>query len=156
MDMEAIKEYTIVTAALTPIIGLTTVYIAIQQYKAARRKLKLDLYDRRYKVYEALMRFLKEVVVSGGDVIIAQRQFLIDTNESAFLFGKEVNSYLELILQGCRNKWLYDYRLSKRDLPADYERLKMADEEAELIKWLSEQLNQAKEIFGKYISLEKL
>ena len=45
------------TALLTPTIAGFGIYIAIQQWLTARRKLKFDLFDRRFAVYDAVRCF---------------------------------------------------------------------------------------------------
>ena len=41
----------------TLIIGVAVVVIARQQRQIARNKLRLDLFDRRYKIYDATRKF---------------------------------------------------------------------------------------------------
>jgi len=50
------------TSLLSPIatliVGLAVAIIAWQQWRVAKDKLRLDLFDRRYKVFEATRTFL--------------------------------------------------------------------------------------------------
>ncbi|PYJ41035.1 MAG: hypothetical protein DME80_14400, partial [Verrucomicrobia bacterium] len=46
----------------TLIIGIAVVVVAWQQRQIARHKLRLDLFDRRYKVYEATRKFLSIIL----------------------------------------------------------------------------------------------
>ena len=46
----------------TLIIGVAVVFIALQQRRIASNKLRLDLFDRRYKVYDATRRFLSMIL----------------------------------------------------------------------------------------------
>ena len=48
--------------AATLIVGLSVAFIAWQQWQLARNKLRLDLFDRRYKVFEATRRFLAVIL----------------------------------------------------------------------------------------------
>jgi len=43
----------ICTLILTGVIGIVTLYIAYQQYRTAKNKLRLDLFDRRLPVFES-------------------------------------------------------------------------------------------------------
>src|SRR6266550_4059000 len=46
----------------TLFLSLVVVIIAWQQWQVARNKLRLDLFDRRYKVYEATRKFLTRML----------------------------------------------------------------------------------------------
>ena len=73
----------IFSALLTPTIALVTTYIAIQQYRNNRAKLRHELYDRRVAVYNAVGNFLITRINSiegGGDAFL---KFLIAKHESA-------------------------------------------------------------------------
>ncbi len=39
------------SALLTPVIAAIAVYVAYQQWQTNRRRLQLDLYDRRLRIY---------------------------------------------------------------------------------------------------------
>jgi hypothetical protein len=45
-------------AMLTPVIGITTAYIAWQQYRIAREKARVERYDRRVKIFKETMLFI--------------------------------------------------------------------------------------------------
>ena len=50
-----------VASLLTPIvIGAAVVYIAWQQHQTNKNRLKMELFDRRYKVYDAVITVLTE------------------------------------------------------------------------------------------------
>jgi hypothetical protein len=42
----------------TLFLSVAVVVIAVLQWRVAHNKLRLDLFDRRYKVYEAARKFL--------------------------------------------------------------------------------------------------
>ena len=45
-------------ALLTLVIGIAVVYIAWQQWQANTRKLKLEMYDRRRRIYGKVIAFI--------------------------------------------------------------------------------------------------
>ncbi len=47
---------------LTPLIAIIAVYIAYQQYNTNRQKLRLDLYDKRFKVFLGLQSLLIHIL----------------------------------------------------------------------------------------------
>jgi hypothetical protein len=46
----------------TLIVGCAVAFIAWQQWQVANSKLRLDLFDRRYKVYDATRKFVAGIV----------------------------------------------------------------------------------------------
>ena len=50
----AVALVPVLSALLTPTIAIITTYIAYEQWRTNRNKLKLDLFDRRFAVYDAM------------------------------------------------------------------------------------------------------
>jgi hypothetical protein len=80
------------------ILGAIGAYIAYQQYKLAENKLKLDLFDKRYAVYEAIRKVLSSLVTLGagnslrGDILM--REFDIGTADASFLLDQKITDYI--------------------------------------------------------------
>src|SRR5574341_494685 len=85
----------ILSAALTPIIGIIAVYIAYQQYRTNALKLKHELYDRRLSVYRAIIKLLSVIVTRGTVSHVELLTFISETAESHFLFKEEISKYIE-------------------------------------------------------------
>ena len=76
---------------LTPVIALIATYIAWQQWKTTRHKLRFDLYSRRFAVYESTLVFYQALM--GGRASTKsntfpeiQNAFIKSYRESQFLF----------------------------------------------------------------------
>ena len=83
------------TLILSGVIGCVTAYIAIQQWLTAKNKLRLDLFDRRFPVFEATMR-LAEIVVTKGDIPLEEvHKFAFTTKGVEFLFNRELQDYCD-------------------------------------------------------------
>jgi hypothetical protein len=150
--MKAIIE--LLSAALTPVIALITVYIAYQQYQTNRYKLRLDMYDKRFKVFLALREFISHILENAdvsNEVIF---KFNIATSESVFLFDKEIPNYLQDIRQAAINFRKQNIRLNSSNLPVGEERNKLAQENSDLLNWLSNQFTTSEEKFAKYLRLK--
>jgi len=52
----------LLSALLTPVIALVTTYIAIQQYRTSRLKFKLELFEKRYDIYQGVKKFILSAV----------------------------------------------------------------------------------------------
>jgi hypothetical protein len=86
----------ILQGLLTPVIAAIATYIGWQQWQANRQKLKLDLYQQRLKVFEAVRDMLGMMYTTVSD----DKQlfeFLSKTRGAEFLFGADINDYVEKV-----------------------------------------------------------
>jgi hypothetical protein len=82
-------------ALLTPVIAFFAVYVAASQWNTARNKLRLDLFEKRYAVYEAAQKFIGSIVTSGkvnNDNILT---YMTATRAAKWIVSHEVGEYLE-------------------------------------------------------------
>lgn len=86
------------SALLTPIIAILSVFIAANQWITARRKLKLDLYEKRLKVYESVRSTIGKIVTSGTTDQQTETDFLIGIAGSKWLFDESMVNYLNVDL----------------------------------------------------------
>jgi hypothetical protein len=140
----------ILTACLTPIIALAVAWIALNQYRVAKAKLKLDLFDRRYAVFRKVWETLTPIAMNGASTLedglyTPFNNILPDTE---FLFGKDMYDYVAELA----SKWSLLMALEKMEdrptsRPADIKNLK---------EWFHEQASSgAKAKFTKYLDFEK-
>lgn len=149
MSAAEIREW--LQALLAPVIALVAVYIAWRQHATARDRLRLDLYDRRFAVYRALMDLLSAALTSGNLKDAELYRFSSDTAERSFLFGPEISEYCEEIWkEGVRLQAL-NSRLHEEDLPAGEERNQVARSRTELFQWFKNQLEAAPKKFEPYL-----
>lgn len=143
----------ILSALLTPVIALLALYIASQQKKINRNKLKLDLFDKRIATFDHIKNFIKNIVVSDEVNIKDIRQFLDNTKRLRFLFGddKNINKYADQ---------LYDKATKLRNLQkAEKEDLKDGDKNCNLekqktiVEWLNKQNDEIDDIFMEHLVL---
>jgi hypothetical protein len=146
----------IVSAFGTPIVGLIVAYVAYRQYKTHQDKLKLDLYDRRYKVFEAARQFIIHVMEGGNAEREGLVKFITATVETVFLFDEDIVKYLDTLLaKGARVQRLHT-ELGNSKLPEGEERDKKAKEQEECLNWLTEQFDELKTKFRPYLGFRKL
>lgn len=89
LNLKFIVEF--FSGLLTPAIGIITTYIAIQQYKTNRLKLRLELYPRQLEVYESVMKIFAIVNQTGRLEYEDVSKFWGETKENLFLFEKDVH-----------------------------------------------------------------
>jgi hypothetical protein len=122
----------------TLVVGLGVIFIAWQQWKVAHAKLRLDLFDRRYKVYEATRYFLAGLLSCPTFSDSQLFTFYAGTSDVEFLFDSKVVDYLSQI----RNRAI-DMRLQNelfRGLPDGPERSAKIEAAHQHSLWLCEQL----------------
>jgi len=87
------------TALLTPTIALAVAWVSFQQWRTARAKLNLDLFDKRYAVYRGATEAIGEITRHGGCKNNASFKLMMNAwSESQFLFGPEVQHFLDEML----------------------------------------------------------
>lgn len=142
-------------AWLTVITAAVALWIAYQQYQTNRAKLRLDLYDRRFRVFDAVGTLLATVYRDADVDIAAISKFTVLTNEAVFLFGPEVPAYLhELRTNAVKLRALND-KLHESNLPIGPERSQAAQENADVLNWLILQFDESRKRFARYLDFRQ-
>lgn len=96
----------IATITASIVAGTIAVYfalhqknIAFQQKEIAKEKLRLDLFDRRYKIYESIFNYYGALIGWSGtdEQQVVSTNFFRATKEANFLFGEEVGIILKRV-----------------------------------------------------------
>lgn len=144
-------------ALLTAIIAGAAAWLAYLQHKTNALRLKHELFERRFQVYDAFRSFLGGIMAEAKTSHAACLTMLRETNQAQFLFGSEIPEYL----LSAYHKGL-DLVESHRKLdgegrlPVGDERSRVAHENAEQVMWFSNQYTVLPKLFGKYLNLTKL
>jgi len=85
---------TTLTACLTPIIAILTLWIAYNQFMTAKRKLKLDLFEKRLAVYDVVNSTIVEIMASGKTNNDIENNFTIWVSCAKWLFDDKMAKYL--------------------------------------------------------------
>lgn len=146
------------SALLTPMIGITTAYVAYQQYRVNRTRLKIEQYDRRLAVYKAVDAFYGQVNAQGNATYSDIATLRIATAEAEFLFPGNVTRHLnEVTTKALRMASLHLLMYpgsGERGLPVGPERSKVAEEHGQINIWMFETARpESKRIFSKYLRL---
>src|SRR5271170_5541916 len=83
---------------LSFVIGLAVAYIAWRQWQTARQKLRFDLFDRRYALYESLQQMIN-AALSDTDFQLAKLGSYLTANARAqFLLNDDaVDKYISTL-----------------------------------------------------------
>ncbi|RQU40504.1 hypothetical protein DF142_18335 [Burkholderia cenocepacia] len=142
-------------AALTPIIAIFGGWIAWQQVRINRNKLKLDRFDKRFAVHEAAMTFVARVATKGNADIEEMNDFIAKIRGTRFLLSKEIADYLDDIYRNAGR--LRNMALSMEStIHPEESRKKFSDKWLELNEWFRQQLDVIPEKFSPFLSIDDM
>lgn len=139
----------VLSGLLTPLIAVLAAYIAWQQWRTNHLRLKHELFDRRYALFEKITSFIAEILVQGKVPANAETRFLRETKTAIFLFGKEIQEFIEEIYR--KGADLHALEAMLENLQGD-ERVRNAAKQREIKDWFSTQLNGCAARFSRFLS----
>ena len=86
-----------VQAITTLIIGIFAGYIAWRQWRTSQDRLALDLFERRFQVFQELTRTIAAAFQKANVQISDPASFDAATEKARYLFGAEVHAYLKQV-----------------------------------------------------------
>jgi hypothetical protein len=130
------------------LVGGFGFYFAHQQSRTAQRKLRLDLFDRRFKILEAC-RVLFGAVIRNGRVTIEEHNvFALGTLDAEFLFDKAIADYMKEIRKHIGLLMTHHAMLESP------ERISAAEKKGEEMMWFSTQIDGLQERFRPFMKLD--
>lgn len=144
----------ILSQLATPIIAVLVAYVAWQQWRVARNKLRLDLFDRRYRVYEATGKFLWAILDPEKFEESKVREFDRGTSDAQFLFKLKVLEYLKQIRICPYERDIYYHKAKKLPPCEDITSITKAFHDRTC--WLSEQLVEMNKVFEPYVGFSNI
>ena len=149
-------------SALTPtLIAIFVAFVAYRQWKVARQKLRLDLYNKRFAVFEVTLKLYQEsfgeTAPSESKYAELHRQFIKAMIEARFLFSGDsgIAELMEsfnksiFIIKGSRSM------IKTQGIPPE-ERLKIYNQFLEEQMQLSNKIEQLERKMKPYLSFEQL
>ncbi len=143
----------IIGGMLTPIIAVVATYIAYQQWKTNQFKVRQDLFDRRFNVFQTTMNFLAVVLSEGKLADEVQRTFATKINEASLLLGEEMRLYLDEIRRRAERVAYIERRLGSESNRTPDELKRLGNESDDLRKWLAAQFEGARLRFAKQLAV---
>jgi hypothetical protein len=136
---------------LTPLIALIALYIACQQLRTNRNKLKLDLFKLRFSFYDATRLFISQVIANSCANTQQLNEFQSRIRDANFLFDNEIYDYLFEMYK----KAAYlaaDYEVSK-NMSEGQEKINNLNRQQEIRNWF---ISQEMELYKKFAKFMKL
>ena len=138
----------------TLIIGCAVAYVAWQQWQIARNRLRLDLFDRRYKIYDATRKFLATIIREARFEDQQLFEFGAATADAEFLFDSPVVDYLSEIRKRAVN--LRTHQKVYEHMPVADERSRHVRAEHDELVWLTEQITAMTRVFTPYLGFSHI
>jgi len=137
-------------AIATLVVGFAVVIIAWRQWRVAHNKLRLDLFEKRYTVYEGAKTFLS-VIFSHGDFTGEDlRAFNLATRDALFLFPKQIEEYLHTIRSRALHMKMFAKQFELLDVGTA--RSALVQKHHDELTWLSDQVAAAAKVFAPFLS----
>lgn len=140
----------VLQALLTPTIGVIAAYVAWQQYRLAKQKHDIDIFNRRMQVYKTTVAFLVKCERTHS---IAEEDFyawLMEAADAEFLFGKEIVDFISDI-EGTAADVIQYYRNNPPEpIDEDYEMVTFTPEYAASFGHFISFRGRASELFSPY------
>lgn len=146
----------ILTALLTPLIAILTVYIAYQQYRTSHQTLNLARFDRRMLVYVEIKSFLgiimRDANVSFDDIA----RFQQSVADADFLFSREIARYMQEIVTHANKLRVLNgqYCDSTMVQPEGYNHSEVVQGMHSELMWLAEEWQSLRNRFRPYLAID--
>ena len=144
---------TCLSALLVPTVAVLGSVIAYRQWRTAQNKLKLDLFEKRFAVYDAARSLFASIMTSGKAKDENTFKFLSGTREAKWLLNADIAEYLD--------KQIYNKAIGLQTLAAELEGMPVGEErsanvqkQAEIKKWMLKQYEVLDEKFAPFLRLE--
>ncbi len=141
----------ILSALLTPVIAIIATWIAYRQWRTNEDVSRLNKYEKRYSIYQALKDALLEIGREGNISGKGRDQLTIKTGESVFIFDDDVVNYIKTF----REKSLRIYQVNRNLSNNIGDTKKLANELEELEKWFQGQHQELIDKFLPYLKFKK-
>lgn len=133
---------------------------ARQQADTNRNQFRLHLFDRRYAVFEAAIKFVRSVCGKGDITDEEVREFWTATRGTPFLFNKEVQDYCDTLRQRALDVQTLKKMIDGTLGPAAHRKTldpnhpQNVKRRAELLKWFSNEAEEMSKRFAPFLKIE--
>jgi hypothetical protein len=127
---------------------------AEKQAETARNRLRIDLFERRITVCDALMT-LAAIAVAEGDVNPEQRRTCaIATKGAEFLFNEEIDNYCLQLVREAVTLGLEKYRIDQMKNVAAKQNSQAEASYSDRLLWFNTQIDEMPKRFAEFLKVE--
>jgi hypothetical protein len=148
-------------ATLLPIatfaLSLAVGFVTWAQLRVARNKLRLDLFDRRWRVFEATSKFVNAISNDPRNVGSYLNDFKSGTSNAEFLFDSDVVDYIKLVRERAVDMQTA-HTLFESERKDEAARIRNIEKFASEQKWLIKQVQSGAmtKSFASYLSFANI
>lgn len=135
------------------IAACITAYVAHRQERLEQNRLKFDLFERRFRIYEAAKNLLASIMSSGRAQQEDMYKFKVATREAKWLLNNKVAEYLDKQLY-YKALYLQTLAAELEGVPVGEERTTNVDKQRDIKLWFDEQFEILDEYFAPFLKLE--
>lgn len=142
---------------LTILIAGLAVFIAYQQWKTNERRAVLDRYDRRFRIYQRVIEFIRLSCRDFKPPFPEIIRFHQDVLDADFLFGPEIPAYLDELRRHAIDSATAHAEFCDLTMipPPGYDANDVTKRMNEHSVWLTNQIDVAREKFRKYLDVSR-
>ncbi|MBT6046328.1 MAG: hypothetical protein HOG49_05845 [Candidatus Scalindua sp.] len=145
---------TIIIAIIVAFIGFLQYLNNKEQKIISEEKLKLELFDKRFKVFESTRDLFQQILQLGKVDRQEARKFRQLTMDAIFLFDVEIHDYLEkeVHIKALRlNNIVKEYD----PLPVSTKKTKLHKERVEIVDWFRGEYFELQYLFSPYLKFRE-
>lgn len=139
-------------ALSTPTVAVFGSIIAYRQWRTAQNKLKLDLFEKRFVVYNAARLVLSTITTTGKITNEDSYKFLSSTREARWLLDDGISEYFDKVLWE-RICYLQTLQAELEGLPIGDARKQNIEQQREVKDWIREQHSVLDAKFASYLKI---
>lgn len=147
--------FEVLAGGMLPLLAVFGAYIAWRQYKVSHQRILMDLYEKRFSVYQA-WRDLDLYIYANASVSVEElRKFKVGSAQAVFLFPESsgIVPFLKSIQDRATDLRCTSQRLSNSS-QLDSEKLNaLADQDSEILRWLAAQDEVALRLFAPFLRM---
>ncbi|HTV35576.1 MAG TPA: hypothetical protein VMF12_04020 [Xanthobacteraceae bacterium] len=136
------------------VVGGLAGYIGWRQWQTGNYRLRLDMFDRRYAMYEATKLLFGTIAINGSVTSSDFADFREKIRGAEFFFDGEARQFFQRLID---LSWrAYMARSRQKRTKDDAVLNKLFDEEDECLKLVDAEGPNLEKIFSKYLDLSKI
>lgn len=142
----------IISTFSTLLIGVAASFLACQQFRLSKSRLKFDLYEKRLALFMTVRDFASIYALRGeGD----PGKFYRDTIERFFLFDEDVTAYIYGMYEKANEVERTKLELERPNLPEGEEQA-LKKKRVDGLVWFYNQSDSMIKVFSKDMSIKTL
>ena len=140
-------------ASVLALLAIILTVIVVQQFLLAKEKFKLDMFEKRFAVFNSLNLFIADAVVKPKVTAESIQKFSTDTQVASFLFENDILILIEEVKRKGREMRFLDDTLEVMGVGGTRQKLLIEKESKK--KELTDVADNLRNAFSNYLKFKK-